>query len=275
MNTILSLLILFLSACVAAKECAQLDITEVIKEKRLVILGELHGTKEAPAFAGTLVCNLSKGNKKIAFAIEMPASTQAQLQGALLQNQKISASKEFDALSFWNSPFQDGKRSHAYKDLLMTLWDLRAANENIKLIAIDIDESPNNTGNAREQYMASRLSSFLQEFPDYAVVALVGNLHARKLQGTPWNKTYTPMAFLLRDIKFITLDIGYIAGSAWNCMGTECLERPVSRLKPTGVVKLPIIKLSELDANFDGEYDLNEVTASPPLKIFSKNKIEP
>jgi len=270
MNTILPLLILFLSACVTAKECAQLNIPEIIKEKRLVILGELHGTKEAPAFAGTLVCNLAKGNKKIAFAIEMPASTQAQLQSAFLQNQKISASNEFDALSFWNSSFQDGKRSQAYKDLLMTLWDLRATNESIKLIAIDVDETPNNTGNAREQYMASRLSSFLQEFPDYVVVALVGNLHARKLQGTPWNKAYIPMAFFLRDINFITFDIGYTAGSAWNCNKTACMERPVSRLKPTGVVKLPTIKLSEIDANFDGEYDLNEVTASPPLQTFSK-----
>jgi erythromycin esterase-like protein len=266
------LIALFYANQTIAKDCDVLALPQPMLEKKIIILGELHGTKEAPEFASNLVCNLVRVKGKVALAIEMPASFQRHLDAALNQKTAEMAEQKFAQIPFWQSQFQDGKRSVAYMELLMSIWRMRENQPDTRIVAIDMDEVEGNSGALREQFMATRLRSFLTERPNYTLVALVGNLHGRRQRGTPWNAEFKPMATFLEANQYLSLDMAYDAGSAWNCTKTGCGARPVSKKAPTGVRKAPTIELSSNDPNFDGEFQVWEVTASPPLKQNAKEK---
>lgn len=253
-----------LSTSALARDCRPLDVPQTVSEKKLILLGELHGTKESPAFAGELVCWLSGAGKKVTLALEISSDMQRQLLLALQQTSAAAASREFDLLDLWDNKFKDGKSSEAYKQLLMRIWEMRRANEHVGLIAIDARVGV--SGNEREEYMASRLMTFFGQFPEHQVVALVGNLHAQKLVGTPWNKGFKPLSQFLVGIDVLNLNMDYDAGTAWNCGRTGCGVNQVSQAPRSGKYTTPKIVLTDSDPNFDGVYSLGDIFASLPFQ---------
>ncbi len=260
-----SLLFLTYAPVTFGADCQPIDIPTSILDRKIILLGEIHGTNEAPAFAGELVCNLMASRGAAVLALELPLSSQVAVNAAMAERTEADASKLFDELPFWEAKFQDGRRSQAIKQLMMQLWQLHQKNDNVRLRLIDPDT--NRPQAERDAMMGARLKAVSDEFPATPVVALMGNLHARKQKGTPWDSDFLPAASFLVGENFVSLNIKYDGGTAWNCDKSGCGIHPVSRSASSAQKNNPTVMISDRDPNYDGVFFVGVLTASPPLKL--------
>lgn len=252
------------SLSATAQECGPIENVEKVLNKRLIFVGELHGTKESPQFVSDLACNLLKSNKQVVLALEMSNDYQPELQSALKEPSEQLAFSGLEQLRFWDAKMQDGKRSVAYMMLLKKAWGWKKQFPEFDLAAIDV--SATTLQSARAEFMAGEIRRILDRSPQVVVIAFTGNLHARRQKGTPWNKEFIPAAYLLRDVEAVSLNMDYTAGTAWNCGRNGCGINPVSQSPITGKPTAPSVQLSQADPYFDGVYQLGEVSASPPVR---------
>ncbi|RYZ36267.1 MAG: hypothetical protein EOO71_32400 [Myxococcaceae bacterium] len=233
----------------------------VLKPGAFVVLGEMHGTQEAPLFASRLACHAAKAGQTVRLALELPVEEQARLDVWLAKED--GASWDFTDSAFWRREVQDGRSSEAMKQLLERARDWRHAGLPLRVVAFDTG------GKERDTTMAEHLRQARSEAPRDTFIVLVGNLHARRDVGAPWNKSLEFMThrLLATEPGLVSLDLAYPGGSAWICRGMTadtCGEKP---LRGTSVDRPPGISLQK-DADdpdgYDGTYSVGTLSASPP-----------
>jgi hypothetical protein len=253
------------------------------------VFGEVHGTRESPAFVGTIACALGRKGERLLVAIEHEATGDAALQAAWsLPHVRFAAALRRKG---WAGR-QDGVASEAMFAMLVRLHALKSRGERIDVVAFS---------GIRDQAQGARFKDLPGQGPHEAaqaenirvaaegrpydhVLVLVGNLHARKRPVEGRGVVYEPMAMRLAPAAAITsLNMTYAAGTMWNC-----LMKPGSAFEPGkppppgaidcashathGVVDLhrsPFIGLGALpgldvDDAYDGFFWLGEVSGSPP-----------
>lgn len=118
------------------------------------------------------------------------------------------------------------------RDLIERVRALRKAGRDVSVIAFDALRN----GMTRDAAMADKLLSSLQDAPRMRLVVLVGNLHAMKSIGSPFDPLFEPMAYYLAAANPTSLNVDFAGGAAWNCQSTcaahefsaksEALRRP-------------------------------------------------
>lgn len=263
---------------------------EVAERKpRFVVFGELHGTKEAPAFLGNLACALVSRGQRILVAIEHSSTKNTAFQNAwkLPQSKFTAALKQ----AGWAGRF-DGVASNAMADMLVRLHSMSRGGQFIDIVAFN---------GARDEAQASRFSHLPGQGPHEAaqaeniqiaasakpydyVLVLVGNIHARKRPVERSGVAFEPMAMQLASATdLITLNMETNGGTVWNCQlkpgvkpdpkkpigddAIACGSYPLSgstdrRREPFIELAQPSVTIS--DADYDGVFWLGTVNASPP-----------
>lgn len=259
------------------------------RKPRFVVLGELHGTQEAPAFLGNLACGLTSRGKRILVAIEHSSTENVAFQEAW----KLPGAKFTAALkqAGWAGR-GDGIASNAMADLLVRLHSLREGGHFIDIVAFN---------GARDEAQASRFSHLPAQEPHEAaqagniraaasaklydyVLVLVGNVHARKRPVERSGVAFKPMAMQLAPATdLVTLNMETAGGTAWNCQlkpgvkpdpkkpiaddAIACGSYPVRgstdrRREP--FVELAQPSVTNPHADYDGVFWLGKVSASAP-----------
>ncbi len=227
----------------------------------MVLLGELHGTREIPRFAGALAAAFAKRGPTV-LALEIPRASGAALEAYLAGG---SAADRERALRdpFWGDAYQDGRRSAAMWGLVESARALRAAGAKVEIACFDSDiklaQEP------REQAMADALVAARRAHPGASFVVLVGNLHAAK-RTVPFLKHVRWMAARLADagLSFVSLDARFGEGSAWFCQDGDASHcgpsfRASAHREAIGVRLEP-----SADGNYDGWFSVGPISASPP-----------
>jgi hypothetical protein len=231
----------------------------------MILLGELHGLKAAPAFAIDLACRLAATGKPVLLALEIPRQEQGRIDVFLRSNGGPSNEAALLDGPFWRRDFQDGRSSQARVALLDAARVLRASRVPIRVIAVDDAEIP---GPARDSVMASELLATRK--PGETVVFLVGDLHARTKPGAPWNRNIIWSGVRLRaqEPKLVSLDNRYLGGEAWLCLGNSPSDCGIRTVKGRGESSgFHIERFAQTDSvGFDGMFDLGLGTASPPAR---------
>jgi len=193
-----------------------LGLGKVARPGNVVLLGELHGTREVPHFLAQSVCQAAVQGVPVSVGLEIPVMNQERLQTFL-----ASAGKEHDWAKlmespFWRSPYPDGRNSEAVVNLLEALRKLRGRGLDVDVFAFD---HPPLEGDAREEAMAKTVLEVAGKASKRAVLVVSGNLHPRQVKGLPWNPDYRPMGLRLADEhdRVYSLDIAYNSGTAWIC----------------------------------------------------------
>jgi hypothetical protein len=226
---------------------------------RTVVIGEEHGSTEAPALFADIVCHAAQRGP-VTVALEQPETIQRQLEAYV----ETGTSGDRDALlrtPAWTAKFKDGRTSEAMLRLFVRLHDLRAAGADIS-IAATMPARPSASQNYYEVMMASAWAQATRP-PPRLVLALVGNLHARKTDVPLEQGAIRPAASHLPPNETLTLNIVGGGGSMWNCIAVDDCKARTSPLRPApprGVV---------LGRTDDGAYDGvastgGAWTASPP-----------
>lgn len=264
-----------LDAAAAPPDCTphpQVDVGRI--GSRALIVGELHGTVETPAFVTQLACSLLKAGRPVIVALERDGGEQAALSAYLSSAGQPRDVQALLASAQWTSPQQDGRSSQAMLALLEQLRRWRAAGHPVGVLAMQMDYAPlavvappappaprDAAIEARltalnDSLMADKVWLALTWHPAHTVIALAGNWHtaigsASRQQITP-SPSFADV--LARHVPVHVFGLGSAGGSAWN-MGPD---RPAG---PTPVMPGP---LYIADSRIDTQVDLGRISASPP-----------
>lgn len=236
----------------------------------VIVFGELHGTKEIPAFFGEQVEALVSAGHTVHVGLEMAASDQDELRAAmnLPEDERHSALLQIEQ---WRTG-KDGRNSLAMARMLGRLGELQSRFEDrLSLFAFDIPADWRGTSNDRDQFMAGviaeRRAQLAEE--DYLLV-LSGNAHAFGVPGAPWDPDFRSMTTRLKkNHRVVTLRNLQSGGEAWICT-PECGARSVSGVDRTysrGIHLEPFDRDWADQPVYDGVFFVGQLSASEPLPV--------
>lgn len=232
-------------------------------DRRVVVVGEMHGTTETPAAFAAMVCEAaSKG--PVTVALEMPLVMQPALDSLLAAETDEAATDVLDGTWLMDPTFNDGRTSRAKLDLLMSVRALKAQGRDVAFHAFQ----PNSRRSAgldqawSELDMAHHIARALDRNPAAKVFVLVGNIHARKTPIERFPEVGLPAAAHLPPGDTVTLYVALQGGQAWNCQQTCGVNEQASNypVDARGVILEPYG-----EGAYDGVLALGPTTASPPV----------
>lgn len=238
---------------------------EALPPRGTLLLGEVHGTREIPAFVGRLVAAVS-AREPVVLALEIPEDQGPAIGAFLASDGGPAAGRALLAGPWWQAPYQDGRRSVAAADLLETVRALRAAGRSIEVVAIDHAAPAGAAADAetREDAMARNVIAARRAHPDAALIVHAGNLHTSKrevrfLPGFAW----MAMRVAAAGIPLVSLDARYADGTAWNCRDAVAEHCGVGFVAGRGA-ELGIRLEPSPGGAYDGWFGVGALTASPP-----------
>lgn len=228
---------------------------------QFIIVGEVHGTNEAPDIFADAVC-LTAQKRSVVVAVEQPETDQGAIDSYIASDGGDKAISEFLKADMWQSEFKDGRSSQAMFKLFERLRIMKRDGQIKSVVAFQpVPHTPLGP-EAKEQAMADLILK--AGAPDVTVVALVGNLHAMR-EHSPYRRPYKMMASLLPQNATITLNAMGNGGSIWACMGTPVQCGPQqSKVRGSGDTR-GIALIPDASAPWSGALFLGTMTtASPP-----------
>ena len=181
---------------------------------KVVLLGELHGTKEAPGFVQNLVCNALKEKLPVTVFLELPQSEQEQVDEFLRSDGELEAKRKFLQTYTWSRDYQDGRNSEAIFALIDHLREIISEGAPIKLELMDNPSAPD-----REAAMANHVLKTIGQDTERFYTVLVGNYHNRIIK-TTGAMGYRILTTLGAE-RVISLNQLYGPGTAWVCLASE------------------------------------------------------
>ena len=181
-----------------------------------LLIGEQHGTAEAPLLVGSVANTFIRHNRRVTLALEIPTENQADLSLFLKTGDKSILKR----LPFFKGT-KDGRSSVAMVNLIEACYK----KENLSILCFDVNEYVGSDG-ARDSAMAQTILKAKQQNPGSVVISLSGNIHANIKKG--FRKGYETMGYHLKEAlgrELLSLDIRYKTGSAYNCKKDGCRER--------------------------------------------------
>lgn len=242
----------------------------------IVLFGEIHGVKELPSFFGEAVCSAAQSGVPVAVGLEIPVSEQPSIDSFLRSSEQPSDVELLLKGPFWTRKDQDGRSSQARVELLERIRRLRAAGLPVRVFLFDINEGENLDG--REKSMALNISNQTRSHASELTLVLVGEVHAWKTKGTPWDEDFLTMGWHLADSGLRVYSLGRSTpdGAAWMCSKEMREDSPMScgphathAFQPLASGRTHGIELlSEPSSRGnDGLYAVPTLTESPPAVV--------
>lgn len=302
-NAILPLLFLTLAGCAKAPVATTTDLVAqdslctspdgwhavVQRDPKFVVFGESHGTREAPAFFGSLACSLATDGEVILIAIEFSPYHNDALQDAWNADEE-----DFDNLLLqagWRGR-RDGVGSEAMFEMVRDLHRLKKAGYAIDITAF----SGAGSEDQREKFahlpgqgpheaaQAENVANAAEKRSYDRVLVLVGNLHAEKQPIDLGRGAFDPMAKRLGAYgSVLSLNVKYDAGTSWSCQlradfdpkidgsptdaDIECGPHPAGAtgsFNRNAFIEVVDQTPDSAETGFDGFFWLGPITASPP-----------
>jgi hypothetical protein len=222
-----------------------------------IMLGDLHGTREIPAFVGRALASISARGPAV-LALEMWRDQLALVDGYLAGT---ATRAQLIAGTAWTQPYQDGRTSVAAVALLDEVRRLRATGRAISVVAID---EPGLEPEAREAAMANRVIAARREHPQATLLVYAGNLHTKKAAvkvkpGFAW----MAMRVAAAGIEVTSYLPRWADGTAWVCtdnVAEHCGVTWIGGRAPSTPGAIHVEK-SPTD---DGWFGVGPITASTP-----------
>lgn len=239
------------------------DRPEGIPDAKVTLVGEIHGTNEAPELFYRLACATAARSQGVVVALELPRSLQAPIDSFMASEGREVDRERLLSVGFWSRARQDGRSSIAMITLIDRLRALRRAGFDVQVLAID-----EQIEGSRDAGMALHISRSV-ETSAYPLVGLMGNYHARKTRGVSWDDEYEPAGYRLLRYSPLNVLVAQTSGSAWVC-APDCGVHRVGDHR---------FKDQELGygqdatgSGYDGAYLIPATTASFPAAAFNSGR---
>lgn len=180
-----------------------------------MLVGEMHGTVEAPAIFADLVCSARETKRSIIVGIEL---REQYALDVFMSSGNQARLKELLSTEEWRG--QDGRTSTAMLALIEQLRVLKVEGVVSGVAAFSVAHKGESPAKGEER-MASALLRVVERNPDALVIALTGNLHACKTMLSEV-VPYRLMASFLPPAETVSLAVTDRGGQAWNCQSGAC-----------------------------------------------------
>lgn len=234
------------------------DFQKFISQKKIIAIGEVHGTTEVPQFLFDLVKVIRQQGEPVTVALEIDDIYQKDIDRYMKDG---DFTKLLDLEYFKTA---DGRASVAIGDLIKGLRSMK----DVRILCFDVPSgSPWQT---RDSLMGVNLS---QNYNGERMVVFTGNLHANLKEGY-WRPEFKSAIWhfnknsRLND-SLLSLETYFGGGTIWNCMDDGCQERNAWVMnidKPEGVTDYINVYNSVHSSGYHGFVYFDHVTASRPLQ---------
>jgi uncharacterized protein (TIGR02246 family) len=241
-------------ACTPVAGAAQL-----IKPGAILLVGEMHGTREMPAAVADLACMAVEHKLPVTVALEIPPD-----DGEAIERYFISGDRAaLLAREHWRRAYQDGRSSQGMLALVDRLRRLRQSGARLRVIGFDARGA---AGQARDAVMADAFAAAWRAQPGDVTVGLVGNVHNRVTVGVPWDAAYKPMGWYLaqQKIALTSLRATWATGKAWSCDDAAASSCGPHDFAGKGTGPAPTLTLASKDATVHGTLYVGAISAAPP-----------
>jgi hypothetical protein len=187
----------------------------------VVWVGEMHGTAEHPKLFGDIVCAAAQARPKPLVALERDPFEQALWDIWLRSDGGAEARQILLAGDQWNHELQDGRSSQAMLALAERLRKLNQAGR-IAGVVLIMPRMDSPVPEEHEQRMAQAVMDAGGAHPGTLIVALSGNLHARKGENASAAQSYRLAADFLPARSTISVLIRGGPGESWHCEPDGC-----------------------------------------------------
>jgi hypothetical protein len=216
--------------------------------KEIILIGEIHGTKETPRlFSNLVTVTAMEKNQRIGVGLELPIVLQRLIDEAVKNNTRIDFFREqMLADPVWKK-IDDGRSSEAMLDLICDMLQL-AESQKVSFFFFDTQI------NERNETMAQLIGQRVREQRYDVTFILTGNIHANKAPLHPRKTKTVPMGHWLEEQGFAvhSYDVRYSEGETWACM-PEC-----------GIHHLEAYPSAIDQEGFDGILFVGPIHPSPP-----------
>lgn len=223
----------------------------------VVIFGEIHGTKELPAFFLDCVQEFHNNNERIQIFLELPTDIDAILKEYLQGKASLT---EFISEPHWKK--NDGRASIAMLGLLSEIKNTGLGH--LPIFAIDVSKYVENRD-------SEIMINFMKNFsPDSFNLVLVGNLHAQLTAYRRGKTIINPFASLLKGeiADTVSLRAAYPAGSAWACTPDCGLKNIDENDGEFGRFPINNVYWGGSQIKYSGVFKVGSISASPPARNF-------
>lgn len=205
--------------------------------RRVVVIGEMHGTREAPAVTAALARHYA-GRGPVLVGLEVSRSEHAALSAFMRSNGSAEARQAMREGEFWSVlPEQnDGRRTEDLLDLVDAVRQLRVAGRDVAVVPFDIGPDDWVDSATRDRDMANYLRAAFQALPEGRMLVLTGNVHAMlKPPSMIDDGDYRTATQLLVDLEPFAVHLTASSGEFWACGMGACGARRMSGSAQTGV----------------------------------------
>jgi hypothetical protein len=244
-------------------------------EAQVLVIGELHGTNEAPGLTGSILCLAISQGERVVLGLEMSADHQGAIDAYLASDGGEDARAALLSNDFWTSDAQDGRSSAAIFRLIDGVRGWRDGGLPVEARALDFGEDDHDLLEAHGQKTVRDRSMIRRalgaQVQSDRVVMLVGNVHARRTAFMIGERRLETLGTLSDPGALALVSTLYAGGEAWNCRHIDgelaCAAHPVGPSSVTGEPRVLTPDEAEALRNSDA-YDhfiyLGPTTASPP-----------
>jgi hypothetical protein len=233
-------LLLLTSALSTAMASENIDY-DLLRNIPVLLIGEIHGTREIPEFITSLATKLIKQGDAVVVGVEWPYSENKSIKTFMESKGSKTDKDAMLSSQYWKSS-KDGKTSTAMFDLVNSLQQLKHAGKDVEILAFDqsgdepndtdINNKPRRTAAelrvTRDNDMAQNLLQKIKKRPNAKFIILTGNIHSAIEIGVPWNPLFKPMGyFLSQNISLKNAAFLTEGGNAWYCSSTGCAVNTV------------------------------------------------
>ncbi|MDR7192610.1 calcium-binding protein [Luteimonas terrae] len=224
LTRLVSGLLLLAASTTAAADWRSDAVNTLVRESgahRLVVLGEMHGTREIPLLAGDLVEHWSEA-APVLLALEIPTREHSALREAVAGGGTDALIDALRQRPWWAlSPEQsDGRRSEDVLSLVQRIGALRNAGHDVAILPFDPRSQRCFELDTCEAAMAHVIRRAYDALPRGRLVVVTGNVHAMRQRppSVPALFPQVPMTAYLRDLAPVSIDISAARGAFWACM---------------------------------------------------------
>jgi hypothetical protein len=248
---------------------------QAIQDYDLIIVGEVHGTSEYPAFVVELARLLASSGKDVSIGLEIPENYRQDIEEAFEKRDM----NLLENSGFFKRDFQDGRSSMAMAAMIANSMQP----DGVRFFAFDRDERMPDI--ERDLEMAQNVVDHVLTVKPDVTILLTGNLHSR-LEDDPEDSWTTPMGYYLSRIKGspfksqrILSMLGRVGeGSFWinvdGKMGVHRSPKISDNYSEANISARYFLKEPELRNGHNSTFYLRTASASLPLKdenVFRKD----
>lgn len=180
---------------------------------RFIVMGERHGTVQAPHLFGTLVCTASR-HRPVTVLLELASSATPAVETYLASDGSAEARQAFLRNEIWDPLYADGRNSAAMFALFETLRRLRHAGADIAVFGTQPDDVPAGDQHYYDLAMADGWARRAAERPAAVNLVLAGTAHAATRDNGDFG--FLPAAAHLRPGDVLTIGPVAEGGASWS-----------------------------------------------------------